>query len=504
MNELGLLISKATAERIAGGEKQRAFGEVVRRFQDLAFGCAFALLGDASAAEDAAQEAFVVAWRNLDQLRQPEAFPGWFKRIVLTQCNRQTRGKHLDTVSFETALHLASPALTPPEAAERQETRTRVLAAIQSLPVNERMVTTLFYINEYSQNEIAAFLELPLTTIKKRLYCARQQLREKMLDIVRATLQEKRPSRDDRFANTVALFNEALETFLAKVKQDRYVIAAILYGSLSYDKVWEKSDIDMILVGRDEKIPIKDLCLVENGINIHASLVPRSKFKQMLEGALQSSFTSSSFSCSTLLYTTDETIREFYHNARQMGAYDIRMQLLRHGQAVLYNLAKAEKWFHVKQDLTYSFLWIMYSINALAHIEVIRQGEITTREVIHQALKHNPRLFNALYFDLVHQKKDEAAIERALLLINTYMDANLSTLFGPILDFLESEGGIRSTSDIDAYFRKQAQVGTLSNVYEWLADKGVIQKVPSPLRLTRKSQIELQEAAYYFDGGQRP
>src|SRR5579859_8078039 len=208
MNELGVLIEKATAERRAGAEKQRAFGEIVRRFQDLAFGCAFAVLGDFQAAEDAAQEAFVVAWRNLDQLRQPEAFPGWFKRIVLTQCNRQTRGKRLDTVSFETALHVPSPELAPPEAAERQETRARILAAIHALPVNERMVTTLFYVNEYSQNEIAAFLELPLTTIKKRLYCARQQLRDKMFDIVRTTLQERRPSRDDRFATTVALFNE--------------------------------------------------------------------------------------------------------------------------------------------------------------------------------------------------------------------------------------------------------------------------------------------------------
>jgi len=502
MNELGALIEKATAERRAGSEKQRAFGEVVRRFQDLAFGCAYAVLGDFQAAEDAAQEAFVVAWRNLDQLRQPDAFPGWFKRIVLTQCNRQTRGRRLDAVSFETALHIPSPELTPPEAAERHETRTRILAAIQSLPVNERMVTTLFYINEYSQNEVAAFLELPLTTVKKRLYCARQQLRDKMLDIVRNAFQEARPSRDERFATTVALFNEALEAFLAKVKQDRYVIAAILYGSLSYDKVWEKSDIDMILVGRDEKTPIKDFCLVENGVNIHASLVPRGKFKQMLEGSLQGSFASSSFSSSTLLYTTDETIREFYRNAGRMGAYDIRMQLLRHGQSVLYNLAKAEKWFHVKADVTYSFLWIMYSINALAHIEVIRQGEITTREVIHQALRHNPKLFNALYFDLVHQKKDDAAIQRALVLINTYLDANLLALFKPILDYLADQGGIRSTSDIDSYFKKQAQIGSLSNVYEWLADKGVIQKVPSPLRLTPKSLIELQEAAYYYDGGQ--
>jgi hypothetical protein len=142
----------------------------------------------------------------------------------------------------------------------------------------------------------------------------------------------------------------------------------------------------------------------------------------------------------------------------------------------------------------------MYTVSALAHIEVIQQGEVTTREVIPQALKHNPTFFNAVYFDLIHQKKDEQAIDQALRRINSYLDIRLMVLFRPVLDYLEQEGGIRSTSDLDSYFKKQTQTVSLSDVYEWLADKGVIQKVPSPLRLHEKSQIELEEAAYYYDG----
>ena len=57
----------------------------------MAFACAFAVLGDVYLAQDTAQEAFIVAWQKLGQLREPAAFPGWFKRIVLTQCNRLTR-----------------------------------------------------------------------------------------------------------------------------------------------------------------------------------------------------------------------------------------------------------------------------------------------------------------------------------------------------------------------------------------------------------------------------
>src|SRR5919109_5294957 len=106
VDEIGILIARATAARAAHAEKSHAFGEIVRRFQDLAFACAFGVLGDFHLAQDAAQEAFLTAWRNLDQLRKPEAFPGWLKRIVLTQCHRLTRGKHLSTVVLDVAAEL--------------------------------------------------------------------------------------------------------------------------------------------------------------------------------------------------------------------------------------------------------------------------------------------------------------------------------------------------------------------------------------------------------------
>ncbi len=500
MEELDLLISRATAARTARDEKAQAFGEIVRRFQDLAWAYAYALLGDFHLAQDAAQEAFISTWRNLDQLRKPEAFPGWFKRIVLTQCSRMTRNKRVDTTGLGELADLAAEACDPAVVFERNERRSRVLAAIQSLPEHERMVTALFYIGDYGQNEIAAFLEVPLTTVKKRLFSARQKLRERMLDMVRETLQEQRPSRNEQFAETVALFNEALESFVGKVKQDRYIIAAILYGSLSHDTVWRKSDIDIILIGRDEK-PVKQWSLVENGVNIHASLYPRSKFKQALEGALQGSFWHSSFALSTLLFTTDDSIRAYYDDVRRIGARDRRMQLMSAGGGAIAALAKAEKWLIVRNDLAYSFLWIMYTIRYLAEIEVLLHGEMTSREVVPQALKINPALFNAVYYDLIHQQKDEAAIQHVLDLINAYLDAKVEILFGSILQYLKEEGGIRTTTDLVDYFQKQ--VGSdwpLINALEWLADKGIIQKVPSPARLTHKSQVTVDEAAYYYDG----
>jgi uncharacterized protein len=252
-------------------------------------------------------------------------------------------------------------------------------------------------------------------------------------------------------------------------------------------------------VGREEK-PVKDFYLIENGVNIHAVLLPRSKFKQAIEGALQGSFLHSSFALSTLLFTTDDTIRAYYQDVQTIGARDRQLRLMTAGGSALYTLAKAEKWLCTRKDLSYSFLWIMYTIEHLATIEVLLHGEVTSREVIPQALKLNPSFFNQVYTDMIHQPKDEASIQAALDRITAYIDGKVDLLFGPVLEHLGQAGGVRTTTELDSYFKKQVQTHSLSNIYEWLADRGTIQKVPAPLRLTPKSQVVVDEAAYYYDG----
>jgi RNA polymerase sigma factor (sigma-70 family) len=193
------------AQDAEGGlvERHEAFGELVTCFQDMAFGCAYSVLGDFYLAQDAAQEAFVTAWQRLDQLRESEAFPGWLRRIVLTQCNRLTRGKRLQIVPLEGVAETASTDPDPHSTTEQSELRSRVLAAIKALPEKERLVTTLFYVNGYTQADIGEFLQVPLTTVNKRLYSARRRLKESVVEMFKKNLRRERPSRDEAFADKV-------------------------------------------------------------------------------------------------------------------------------------------------------------------------------------------------------------------------------------------------------------------------------------------------------------
>ena len=173
-----------------------AFAAIVRRFQDMAVGYGYSLLGDVHLAEDAAQEAFASAYRDLSQLREPAAFPGWFRTIVFKHCHRLTRRRQIATVPLDAAADLPAQGDDPAEAAERRAIREQVVTAIQALPRHEREVVALFYISEYSYAEIGGFLDLPVSTIKSRLHTARRRLHERMFSVIQDNLPEQRPSRD--------------------------------------------------------------------------------------------------------------------------------------------------------------------------------------------------------------------------------------------------------------------------------------------------------------------
>jgi predicted nucleotidyltransferase len=290
---------------------------------------------------------------------------------------------------------------------------------------------------------------------------------------------------------------EALRAFVAKAERDATVVAVILYGSLAYDDVWEKSDIDIIVITDEEKAASKGYSLLEGDVNIHAEVRRRSEFKKV-EAELGGGWMQSILLRSTLLFSRDDSIRAYYERVHHLGKRDRDLQLLGAAAGVLPPLAKAEKWLAVKGDAEYSFLWIMFTINGLADIEVLLHDEVPGREVMAQALRHNPVFFRAIYTDFVQQPKDAQRVQAVLDLINGYLDQHLPTLFRPILDYLTEAGGVRTAGELNEHFAQQANIHPQA-AYEWLAEKGVIRHVPSPLQLTVKSKVKVNEAAYEYD-----
>jgi RNA polymerase sigma factor (sigma-70 family) len=166
-----------------------AFAEITRRFQHMAYGYALSILRDLGQAEDVVQEAFVAAWFGLARLEDPAAFPGWLRGIVRHQAHRVLRRKRLEqALPLSEAHGVAAEAPEPEGRIERGRRTGSVLAAITELPEPLREVVTLFYVHECSQQDIATFLGLPVTTVNNRLHVARARLKRRVIALVKDTL----------------------------------------------------------------------------------------------------------------------------------------------------------------------------------------------------------------------------------------------------------------------------------------------------------------------------
>jgi RNA polymerase sigma factor (sigma-70 family) len=201
----------------ARGGDLDAYSRLVVRFQDMAYGYALAQLGDRGDAEDAAQDAFLEAFRSLDSLREPAAFPGWFRRILHKRCDRIARKERPRPMA------LADDALgASDEDAGAEEERRAVRRIVAALPDEERAVIALFHLGGESLARTAEFLGLTLSTVKNRLTSARERLARGLESRLEEDLRMSRPSRDGSFAERL------MSVLRAAAAGDREAVVALL------------------------------------------------------------------------------------------------------------------------------------------------------------------------------------------------------------------------------------------------------------------------------------
>jgi len=191
MRELSELVEAAQA-----GDNE-AYDALIQRFQQMAYATAYTYLRDHHLAQDLVQEAVIEAFIHLPQLQEPAAFPGWFRQIVFRQCARMLRKTGGQYTSLEAVSDSLLAESNPEDIAVRGEVQASVRSAIAALPPHERLVTVLFYGYRYSYNEMSTFLKVPLTTVKKRLYSARQKLKVQLQADLHDTIENARRASED-------------------------------------------------------------------------------------------------------------------------------------------------------------------------------------------------------------------------------------------------------------------------------------------------------------------
>ncbi|MBU0703062.1 MAG: sigma-70 family RNA polymerase sigma factor [Chloroflexi bacterium] len=177
MNSRPALSADAELELISQAQQgdRRAFGELVRLNREGVINVVYRMCGDVNLAEDAAQEAFVRAWKHLPSYRPQSPFRNWVYRIA-TNVALDALRRERETVDID-ALPLAASNEGPEATVEREERGEWVRQAILALPPASRAVLVLREYEGLSYREIADALDIPIGTVMSRLNYARTRLR---------------------------------------------------------------------------------------------------------------------------------------------------------------------------------------------------------------------------------------------------------------------------------------------------------------------------------------
>lgn len=163
------------------GDKE-AFSQLVEDYHTRVFSVCYRMLGTPTAAEDAAQEAFIRAYRAIDRYDPQRSFATWLLSITSNYCIDQLRKRKMNFLSMDNEKYawLAPPAEgpNPEQMTLEKEKQALIQRMLSSLKETDRAAVILQYWHDYSYQEIADTLDLSLSAVKSRLYRARQHLAE--------------------------------------------------------------------------------------------------------------------------------------------------------------------------------------------------------------------------------------------------------------------------------------------------------------------------------------
>ena len=298
---------------------------------------------------------------------------------------------------------------------------------------------------------------------------------------------------EKRQAELKERYNGAVDSFVEKIKDDPNVIAVIVSGSLAYDMIWEKSDIDMTLVVRDQNLKNDSYSIIEDGITINVYITARSSFKRYLERNIGGSFMQAYFSKGRIVYTTDESLYDFFEDIKVMGSDDIALSAFYMASELIGIYDKCQKWLTAREDPLYTQYYILKAAEVIANMELCLAGIPASRESIQKAVALNPGLMKTFYQEAMSRFYSVGELEAAIDKMDAYLMSRLDIIQKPVIEFM-SDNEIKTGTLIAKHFHVDSHY--IIDVFDYLADKGVIERVSQTIRITPKSKLAVEEQGF--------
>lgn len=329
------------------------------------------------------------------------------------------------------------------------------------------------------------------------------------IDRISVSFRGDRSMSHETDAEKVARFELALKQLTERFSEDRYVLAAVLVGRLSEETIWRRESLRLWIIeadgvsrrlrsdGSDERI---SRILVENGINIHAEVIPRSRFRQMVEGSSRTAFSCNFFATRKLVYSNDPSIDNWFEQASTVAVKDKERELLIFSTWTIHALRHARKLLEIRRDVELAGLEVLNVAQSVACTEIIRSGQVWEQEAIYRGIELAPDLFQILYLNVLARRKNARVLATALDAADRYLDQHYTEHLKPLLGYLKAQNRVVPLSEISDHFAwSQIYPWHLESACEWLEHKGRLEKLSTPFKLTSRSREMLEEPAYYLE-----
>lgn len=304
-------------------------------------------------------------------------------------------------------------------------------------------------------------------------------------------------------------FQKALDLFLDRIRKDPNLLAAVLVGSLTDETIWRKDAIGLWLIEKDGvtkrlradgEDPRIFRTLVEEGVNLHVELIPRTRFKRMVESSARTAFRYSFFARRKLIYSNEPALAKWFEEADTLARKDQERELCIATTWLIHSQRHARRLLENKNELELAFQELLGCAHCVAAAEVIAAGEVHEGLMIHRALQLAPTVMEDLYVDLLKGPRTAPKLRKKLAGFEAYLEKHGETRLQPALRYLKREKRLIPLSELSDHFaHSQLFPWHLESACDWLEEKGHIGKFSAPFALTKLSRVEVEEPAYLWE-----
>jgi len=314
------------------------------------------------------------------------------------------------------------------------------------------------------------------------------------------TVNLTRPMGADEARAVAARYDEALSSFIGKLEDDPNIVAVLLQGSLAYDKVWQKSDMDVTVVVRDQAIATKTYCVYEDDIPINVWIATRTEFRRMLEKSRGGGITHSMFARGRLVYSTDDSLYALLEDAQRIGEGDVELMFFEYACWLIGDMEKIEKWLVVRDDVRYAQAYVLRAADVLADMYLILKGIAPNRESVLKVMDMDPDFIAPYYARPLSGAMSREDVISALHGMRAFLTEHSELLINCALRHME-DGEEKTVTMLTKFFEIDSH--GIYHVFDFLCELGEMDKVSQTIRITPKGRKQVEEVAFVYTKGWR-